>query len=210
MLDTSISIGDDETFGVITNFVSGIGQFFEIGVDENLAGVILFARHANIQFHVREHTNLADFVDAVTSIIYSDIPQLNRTGTNIPEALRLLRTAGQTGGALRLRNEPDKVRIAIFITDGRPNTRDETGNTRQQDAQNTEDEAVRLHESGIYDQVYAIGIRGERDINFRELDFIASDPAFAFIINDFDEELFQELQKNLTRAVCTGEYAINL
>lgn len=42
----------------------------------------------------------------------------------------------------------------------------------QQDTQNIENATARLHESGIYDKVYAIGIEGNRDINFRELRFL--------------------------------------
>ena len=206
VLDVSISIGDDARFQEVTNFVGGLGRVFDIGLNDNLAGVILFARHANIEFDVQEHTNATDFAEAVTSIIYSDIPRLNRTGTNIPEALDLLRIAGRRGGALRFRDDPNIPKIAIFLTDGRPNTRDLTSNSRQQDAINTENAAARLHESGIYDQIYGIGIEGTREIDFVELGFIASDPGLVFVIEDFDEQLFQELQRNLTVAICRRKY----
>ena len=206
VLDVSISIGGDENFQEVTSFVGALGQFLDIGLNDNLAGVILFARHAHVEFDVQEHTNGADFAAAVNSIIYSNIPQLNRTGTNIPEALDLLRTAGQGGGRLRFRNDPDIPKIAIFITDGRPNTRDLTGNTRQVDFINTENAAARLHESGIYDQIYGVGIEGTRDINFVELEFIASDPGLVFVIDNFDALLFQELQRNLTTSICRRKY----
>ena len=206
LLDVSISIGDDANFQEVTNFVSALGQVLEIGVNDNLAGVILFARHANIEFDVQEHTNAADFSTAVTSIIYSDIPRLNRTGTNIPEALDLLRTAGRRGGALRFRDDPDIPKIAVFMTDGRPNTRDLSGNSRQQDAINTQNAAARLHESGIYDQIYGIGIQGTREIDFVELRFIASDPGLVFEIADFEGELFEELRRNLTVSICRRKF----
>ena len=206
VLDVSISIGSDENFKVITDFVSNISVVLDIGLKDNLVGVILFARHATIHFHVQEHTNEDDLTAAITGIVYSDIPQLNRTGTNMPEALDLLRTAGQIGGELRFRDDPTIAKVAVFITDGRPNTKHLTGNTRQEDAQNTQDAAARLHESGIYDQVYAIGIRGKRIINFKELNFIASDPSLVVIIQDFDAELFQGLERNLTNVVCGRKY----
>ena len=169
-------------------------------------GKILFARHANISFHVQEHTNEDDLTAAIDSIVYSEIPKLDRTGTNIPEALDLLRTAGQSGGELMFRDDDSVTKVAVFITDGRPNTKDLTGNTQQEDSQNTEDAAARLHESGIYDQIYAIGIEGNRNINFRELEFIASDPSLVFILQDFDVDLFEELQRNLTNIVCRRKY----
>ena len=204
--DVSISIGDDAKYNIVRNFVAAISNFVTIGPNDNLVGKILFARHANISFHVQEHTNAEDLTAAINSIVYSDIPELDRTGTNIPEALDLLRTAGRPGGELRLRNHPNVTRVAVFITDGRPNTNNLTGNSRAEDAQNTEDAAARLHESGIYDQIYAIGIQGKKNINFRELGFIASDPSLVFVVQDFDAELFEELETNLTNLVCEREY----
>ena len=203
--DVSISIGDDANFNIIRNFVAAISNFVTIGPNDNLVGKILFARHANLTFHVQEHTNAEDLTAAINSIVYSEIPELDRTGTNIPEALDLLRTAGRPGGELRFRDDPDVTRVAVFITDGRPNTNDLTGNSRAEDAENTEKAAARLHESGIYDQIYAIGIQGNKNINFGELNSIASDPSLVIVVQDFDADLFEELERNLTNLVCGRE-----
>ena len=202
VLDVSISIGNDENFRTVTQFASGVSQFLDIGLNDSLVGMMLFARHSNVHFHVQEYTNEDDLTEAIDNIVYSEIPELDRTGTNIPEALDLLRTAGRSGGELRLREDPTTAKIVVFVTDGRPNTKDLTGNSRQQDAQNTEDAAARLHESDVYDQVYAIGIRGNKNINFVELEYIASDLSLVYIIDDFDEQLFESLRQNLTNAVC--------
>ena len=45
-----------------------------------------------------------------------------------------------------------------------------------------------------------------RNINFRELQFIASDPSLVFIVEDFNPDLFEEVLRDLTRIVCTGKY----
>ena len=202
VLDVSNSIGNNENFQQITNFVSMLGQFLDIGINDNLAGVILFARDANISFDAQEHTNSDDFTAAVNSIIYEQIPQENRQGTNFPAALDLLRTAGRRGGNLRFRDDPDVLKIAVILTDGRPH---QLGNSPIESVRNTKDAAARLHESGIYDQIYAIGIRGNREINFEELRFIASDPALALEVEDFDEEFFNETRAELTVALCKGK-----
>ena len=60
-----------------------------IGPNDKLVGKILFACHANLTFHVQEHTNADDLTTAINSIVYSEIPELDQTGTNIPEALDL-------------------------------------------------------------------------------------------------------------------------
>ena len=200
--DVSLSIGSDTNYDVIKTFIINLISFLEINPNANLAAKILFARHADINFHLQEHTNANDLIAAVDRIVWSEIPELARTGTNFPEALDLLRNVSE----LRFRNDDDVTRIAVYLTDGRPNTKDLTGNTREQDAQNTEDAAARLHESGIYEQIYAIGIRGNRNINFRELQFIASDPSLVFIVDDFTPEAFEVIQTQLTQIVCTGKY----
>jgi len=175
----------------------------DIGLNDSLVGVILFARHANVHFHAQQHTSEAELDAAINGIIYDEIPLPNRIGTNIPEALDLLITAGERGGALRLRrNDPTKPKIVVFITDGRANTKDLTGNSREEDAINTENAAARLHESKIYNQIYAVGIKGNKEVNFKELDVIASDPSLVYIIDDFNQQLFEMLRQNLTNAVC--------
>ena len=211
LTDVSLSIGSNENYNVVKNFINSIGNFLEISPDDNLVGLILFARYANINFSVQAYTNEDDLTQAVEDIVWSEIPALNQTGTNIPEALDLLRTAGRSGGELRLRDDDSVAKVAVFITDGRPNTnyKDLNGDTNQVASQKTEDAAARLHESGIYDQIYAIGIEGNKNINFRELQFIASDPSLVFIVQDFDAELFEQLQRNFTNIICTGKYIRN-
>ena len=176
-----------------------LGRFFDIGIDDNLAGVILFAHDASILFDVQKHTNSSDFRAAINSIDYERIPRQDRQGTNLPAALDLLRTAGRRGGNLRLRDDPDVQKIAVVLTDGRPH---QVGNPIEVSVRNTEDAAARLQESGIYDQIYGIGIKGNKEINFEELRFIASDPALALEVEAFNVEFFNQIQGQLTAAIC--------
>ena len=188
-------------------------QQLVIGENNVLFSLILFARQANIIFDISQHTNIADLIRAISQISYYDTPELSRTGTNIPEALDLLREAGQDG---RLRLRPDAVyRHVVFITDGRPNTISLTeerigrrlrGRERREqldrDANNSVIAARRLHESGIYNDTVAIGIRGQRGVDIVELDSIASRPDLRFEIQSFTTEAFQAVIRRLSEEFC--------
>ena len=172
----------------------------DIGYNESLVGVILFARDAWIHFDLQKYPVKADLVRAIDQLVYSEIPKSRRTGTNIPAALTLLGTAGQKGGALRLRDDKKKLKIAAFITDGRTLIRNDKMKIKGGDI--TQVAANDLHDFKIYDQIYAVGIRASKDIDFRELKFIATDESKVFIIDDFSQSILFELQRNLTDIVC--------
>ena len=214
VLDNSISIGNDTNFGLIRDLVIQITQQLTIGLDNSLVSVIIFARHAAINFTLTEHTNRTELIDAINEISYFDLPELNRTGTNIPDALNLLRTGGQDG-SIGLRDNASFSHV-IFITDGRPNTvnleEERTGidlkgqakkDHLSQDAADTQEAAERLHDAGIYDETFAIGIKGTHRINLEELEAIASRPEFVFEIEAFTPEAFQVVALQLADEICT-------
>ena len=203
VLDNSLSIKNDTKFGLIRNLVVQIVEQLNIGPDNSLVSVLIFARQAWIHFPITQYTNAASLIDAVKQISYYDVQELNRTGTNIPEALDLLREGGQDG-RIGLR-ENANFTTAIFITDGRANnidlveeqtgqelTGDARANQRAKDEANSIAAAERLHESGVYDEVFAVGIEANREINEDELEAIASDPAFVFKITEFSQVAFQQ------------------
>ena len=209
VLDNSISIEDDTNFGLIRDLVTRLSQQLTIGAEDSLVSVIRFARHAAIEFPLTVHTNINDLISAINQLSYYDLSEMERTGTNIPEALDLLRT-----GEIGLRPNASFTH-AIFITDGRANNIDLQGeltgmtlrgqarrDQRQMDEDNTIAAAERLHESGLYDDVFAIGIRGTHDVSQVELEAIASRPEFVFQIEGFTEEAFQAVILLLTDELC--------
>ena len=213
VLDNSISIESDTNFGLIRNLVTQMIQQLTIGLENSLVSIIIFARHAAINFTLTEHTTRDDLINAINQISYFDLPRLNRTGTNIPDALNLLRTGGQDG-SIGLRSTANFTH-AIFITDGRANTislqEEITGERLRGDARrnqlivdeiNSIQAARRLHDSDVYDEVFAIGIRGTHEINRDELEAIASRPQFVFEIEDFTEEAFRNVTLQLTTEIC--------
>jgi len=217
VLDVSTSINNDANFGLIREFVIRTSSLLPVGINHTLFSVILFARHAWINFTIPDHTNRADFIDAVNEISYYEVSKLNRTGTNIPEALDLLRIAGKDS---RLGLRPDAIYTsAIVITDSRPNTvnlvqtqlgevfsEDKIKRQLERDERNSISAAKRLHRSGIFDDVYAVGIRGVHDIE--ELAHIASHPELEIKIDHFTEESFQEALDQLSEQFCDGNLKV--
>ena len=209
VLDISKSIGQrdqdlaDKNFKDVTTFVSNVVQFLNISLTNSMVGVIEFARWANIKFNVSYYTDKSDLLNAIDNLEYGNIEDIIHETTNTPHALNLLRTAGQEGGELGLRYDSSTTHIAVIITDGRANTYKHTGNRKRKDDKDTKKAARDLHESNVYDQIYCVGIRGKmNEIDNKQLEVIASDPSLTFVLGDFTEQTFKELEENLTSLVC--------
>ena len=197
VLDTSVSIKTEENFGTMRDFLKNTADIISISLNDSLAAVVLFAGSAWIRFSLTEYTDLNSFRSAVNDIKYKEVKQ---KGTNTPDALNLLRIAGQDG-RLGLRN--DTVKVVVMITDGRPNLK-HLNIPRGQATADTKEAATKLYDSGIYDYVYSIGIEGTRHIG-RVLNFIAYPPSLVFLLTGFDATLFQQLTNNFTLSFCNGE-----
>ena len=181
------------------DFVTGTFPLVNIAENCSRAAVILFAADAWIWFDLNEYTDVASLTNAVNEIVYSEISKQKRTGTNTPDALDVMRIAGQNG-SLGLRE--GFVHIGVFITDGRPNLLHINRSISQSEAnRRTEDAGNRLHEAGIFDQIYAIGIKGKKPLG-NTLEFIADPESLVFPIAGFDECRFMELGNNITRMFC--------
>ena len=200
ILDVSLSIGSEANFQLMKDFVESTFHMVNISEDCSRAAVMLFARDAWVRFTLSDYLNEADLQNALDEIRYDDISEYNHTGTNTPAALNLMRTAAYDG-TLGMRNE--KVHIAVFITDGRPNIK-HLGVSNDMAIENTETAANRLHGSDIYDQVYAVGIEGNKPLG-KTLDLIAQPSSLVFPIEGFDAALFEELGRNITLQFCNRE-----
>ena len=200
MLDISISIKNDDNFNLMKEFVTSIFPVLNMSAECSHAAVILFARNATIRFDLNEYTDITSLTNAVNEIVYSEIDEEVRTGTNTPSALDLLRIAGSDG---RLGLRDGFVHIALVITDGRPNLNHE-GISRDEASELTEIAGDRLHEAEIYDQIYAIGIEGSKPLG-DTLKFIADPEGLEFPVAGFDEEFFDELRRNISGQFCNCE-----
>ena len=217
VLDVSLSIETDTNFRLMQNMIKQLANQLPIGVNDSLFSVILFARHAWIYFTIPDYTNRVDLINAVDDLSYYDISKFNRSGSNIPEALDFLTNASQDG-RLGLRSNANYT-FAFFITDGSTNTvniekarlgrkltKDEKTKLRERNAQNSMLATERLHNSGVFDEIFAVGIRNNNpSMKFRELDRIVYHPQLKFEIDSFTDDAFQGVAQQLSEEILDGK-----
>ena len=109
VLDDSGNIGPLQ-FEYLRQFVMQTSLELDIGLQNSLVGAILYDSSPSLEFGVTQNTNETSLLSAITNIPY------NGGGCNTSAALDLLRTAGQPGGALNLRD--GYTHNAIVVTDG--------------------------------------------------------------------------------------------
>ena len=130
----------------------------------------MFDLSPSLEFGVTQNTNKTSLLTAITNLPYSG------SGSNTSTALDLLRTAGQPGGALNLRD--GYIHNAVVVTENASISH-----------LNTINAANALHEAHVCDKVYAIGVVhyiGVNGTNMTELETIASDPSLVFSTTGFD------------------------
>ena len=108
VLDTSGSISST-SFQYVREFIEDFVLEMNIGPNNSRVAVILFSSFASLHFNLNAFTDYNSLITAIRNLPYSG------GGTDIPEALNLLRTTAQDG-SLGIRNE--NRQIAIFLTDG--------------------------------------------------------------------------------------------
>ncbi|XP_064631744.1 uncharacterized protein LOC135490027 [Lineus longissimus] len=109
VLDDSGSIGS-ENFELIRQFISTVVAKFNIGRAGVQIGVVTYTYKARLQFHLNEHTTLADLQTAIQAIPYT-------TGTTDTSAgIRYMRDTMFTAANGDRSGVPN---IGIVITDGR-------------------------------------------------------------------------------------------
>ena len=202
VLDISQSIDSDTNFNLMKDLVIRSIRLMNISAECSHAAVILFGTNATIRFDLDDYTDEQSLINAINDITWSELGFIARFATNTPAALDLMRVAGQNG-KLRLRD--GVVHIGVVITDGVPYLKHINSSiTAKQASQITADAADRLHETKIYDQIYAIGIEG-RDALGDTLKSIADPESLQFPIAGFDDDLFMQLGRDITEEFCNRE-----
>ena len=146
VVDTSGSIGSTN-FEYVRNFIEDVIFEMNIGISNSRVAVILFQSSASLHFNLNQITDKDSLIATIRNLPYSG------GGTDIPEALDLLRTTAQNG-LLGINN--NNRQIAIFLTDG------DGGDVLQS--------AAALKEANIF-QVYTVGVG---DARLDQLNLISS------------------------------------
>ena len=131
-------------------FVSALIRRFAISQIHVRIGVVKFSNYASLQFRFDRYTNISTLLPAVRAIEYDG------GETNIADGLRKART-----GLFNITFSPNSQKIAILVTDGRPNV----------DESNTLVEATNLKNAGV--EIFTVGIGSVDEV---ELKKIASSP----------------------------------
>ena len=185
------------------DFVKNTTDLVNFGLKDSLAAVVLFSDIPSVNISLTKYTDKHHFKEAVDKINYE-----GDRGTDVPGALKLLQDAG-LNGTLGLRS--DTVKIVFVITDGKPNLKHMNISCKQA-ILDTQKIATNLHRSGIYDQVYSIGVKASNkpicasNKPIREvLNYIANPPSLVFPLTDFNATLFQKITQIFSTSFCNGE-----
>ena len=184
VLDASGSIGSSN-FQTVRQFVLDFVQGLEIGPNDNQVGVIRFSSSnlVDVIFNLNTYSSKNDVLNAVSNIAYTG------GSTNTHLALRLLLSQGfTTGGGARL-SDGSVLRLAVVVTDGRSTSFTQTMSAAR---------AVNSFVPSI--NVYTIGVTN--NINRVELDAIASQPDFVFLLSSFNSTVLGNLQQQQSYQLC--------
>ena len=97
VLDISKSIGKEDNFGLMKDFVTRTLPLVNISTECSHVAVVLFAANATIIFNLNKYTDITNLTNAINEIRYYDFAKETRTGTNSLAALDLIRIACQNG-----------------------------------------------------------------------------------------------------------------
>ena len=180
MLNSSGNVGSFN-FVTMKNFVANVVTNFQIRANSTSVGLILFFFNASIEIPLGSINNAQQLTTAINSVDYIS----GYTRTNL--ALNLVPTA-----IINARVNEGIPRVVILLTDGQSNEPTLTAQA-----------APRVHDNI---EVYSVGIGS--GINEAELQIIASDPSYVYLITDFPPEAFAEELRPLQLTACTSKLVI--
>lgn len=181
VIDSSESVGP-ENFDVVKDFVNGLIDRVSVSPDVTRVGVILYSHINVVVTSLAQQTMRDDVKNAVRRMTY--LGEGTYTGSALHKANEMFRAA-----------RPGVRKMAVVITDGQTDTRDEV----------KLEDAVRVaHTSNI--EMFVIGVVNQSDPFFgdfkKELNTMGSDPddEHVYLISDFNT--LPALERQLLKHIC--------
>ena len=166
VIDSSESVGP-ENFEVVKDFVNALIDRVMVNQDTNQIGVVLFSHVNKVVVSLEYQPSLDEIKAAVRRMPY--LGEGTFTGSAIHQANQLLQAS-----------RPDVRKVAVVLTDGQADTRDDM---------QFEETAMQAHAEGT--EVFVIGVMKKTDPLYEdfqaEMKTIASDPDedHVYLIADF-------------------------
>ncbi|XP_067358775.1 cartilage matrix protein isoform X2 [Channa argus] len=177
IIDSSRSVSPSQ-FEQVKVFLLKVIEGLDVGPNATRVGVVNYASHAKNEVSLKTHSTKAGLIKAVTKI------EPLSTGTMTGLAIQFaLNKAFSEGEGARVKS-PDISKVAIVVTDGRP-----------QDY--VKDVAKRARDAGI--EIFAIGV-GRVDMH--ALRHMASDPLDDHLDYVKNYSIIEKLTKKFQKAFC--------
>ncbi|KAF3707502.1 Cartilage matrix protein Matrilin-1 Precursor [Channa argus] len=180
IIDSSRSVSPSQ-FEQVKVFLLKVIEGLDVGPNATRVGVVNYASHAKNEVSLKTHSTKAGLIKAVTKI------EPLSTGTMTGLAIQFaLNKAFSEGEGARVKS-PDISKVAIVVTDGRP-----------QDY--VKDVAKRARDAGI--EIFAIGV-GRVDMH--ALRHMASDPLDDHLDYVKNYSIIEKLTKKFQKAFCVSD-----
>uniref|UniRef100_A0A8C8DUF6 Matrilin-1 n=1 Tax=Oryzias sinensis TaxID=183150 RepID=A0A8C8DUF6_9TELE len=180
IIDSSRSVRPSE-FEQVKVFLAKVIEGLEVGPNATRVGVVNYASRVKNEVSLKTHRSKPALVKAVTKI------EPLSTGTMTGLAIQFAQNVAFSELEGARTKSPDISRVAIIVTDGRP-----------QD--NVRDVAQRAREAGI--EIFAIGV-GRVDMN--TLKQMASDPLDDHVDYVESYSVIEKLTKKFQEALCVSD-----
>ncbi|XP_069067829.1 collagen alpha-1(XXVIII) chain [Pleurodeles waltl] len=185
VIDSSESVGPDN-FQIIKNFVKTLVDRVTINQATTRVGIINFSHQVELMATLQQYSTKEDIKQSV-------------------EQMQYLGEGTYTASAIKRTNEifqaarPDVRKVAIVITDGQADVRDEM---------KLEVVVSEAHASSI--EMFVIGVVSKSDPNFvefrKEMDLIASDPDSEHVYQIDDFLTLPALENKLFKKICEKDF----
>ncbi|XP_076610886.1 cartilage matrix protein isoform X1 [Chaetodon auriga] len=180
IIDSSRSVRPSE-FEQVKVFLAKVIEGLDVGLNATRVGVVNYASRVKNEVSLKTHRSKAGLIKAVTKI--EPLSTGTMTGLAIQFALNVA-FSEQEGARVK---SPDISKVAIIVTDGRP-----------QD--NVKDVAQRARDAGI--EIFAIGV-GRVDMS--TLKQMASDPLDDHVDYVESYSVIEKLTKKFQEAFCVSD-----